>query len=113
MWTFCGMKWKMPWIFRSQEPFKKCHIWISASASSIHGPHTSAPQMSWEWGPEMQGEEPGKDCLDQCFSNSTWRAIFQKFVYLFQNYSYINYHKNELSKKDMKEQDVQNASPIF
>lgn len=63
---------------------KSFWVWISALSFSTHGPYPSAQQMSWECGPEMPGEEPGKDCLGQCFSNSMWITVFKNFCIHFR-----------------------------
>lgn len=92
---------------------KSFWVWISALSFSMHGPCTSAQQMSWECGPEMPGEEPGKDCLGRCFSNSMWITVLKKILYLFQTNNYINYNKNELSRKEMKERNIHITRPNF
>lgn len=63
---------------------KSFWVWISALSFSMHGPCTSAQQMSWEYGPETPGEEPGKDCLGRCFSNSMWITVLKKFYIYFR-----------------------------
>lgn len=108
------MTWKMPWIFRLQELLKKellsldfCfeffHAWtLHLSPTDVLGVRPrDARRGTWQ-------RLPGSMLLKLNVNNS-----FKKNLYLFQTNNYINYNKNELSKKEMKERNIHITSPNF